>query len=149
MKNEINISISKKVFNKAFIHLLECIKRYLILYGGAGSGKGYFICERYLYKLLKNKTCNLLVVRKTGKSNRDSTYALFKQIISKWKLNKYFKINESDLRIKCLLNGNEIVFAGLDDIIGDKVKQKFADGGRQSLEPAVEITCDRQKSRSV
>lgn len=116
MKNEINISISKKVFNKAFIHLLECVKRYLILYGGAGSGKSYFICERYLYKLLKNKTCNLLVVRKTGKSNRDSTYALFKQIISKWKLNKYFKINESDLRIKCLLNGNEIVFAGLDDV---------------------------------
>jgi len=58
----------------------------------------------------------LLVVRKTGKSNRDSTFALLKQIIIKWKLYKHFKINESDLRIKCLLNNNEIIFAGLDDV---------------------------------
>lgn len=116
MNKEINITISKKVFNKSFIHLLDCAKRYLILYGGAGSGKSFFIGERYIYKLLKSKMCNLLVVRKTGKSNRDSTFALFKQIISKWKLSKYFKINESDLRIKCLLNGNEIIFAGLDDV---------------------------------
>ena len=113
---EVVVKISKKVFNKAFIHLLNCTKRYLILYGGAGSGKSFFIGERYIYKLLNNKMCNLLVVRKTGKSNRDSTFALFKQIISKWKLSKYFKINESDLRIKCLLNGNEVIFAGLDDV---------------------------------
>ena len=66
--------------------------------------------------MLNDKMCNLLVVRKTGKSNRDSTFALFKQIISKWNLTEYFKINESDLRIKCLVNNNEIVFAGLDDV---------------------------------
>ena len=113
---EVVVKISKKVFNKAFIHLLNCTKRYLILYGGAGSGKSFFIGERYIYKLLNNKMCNLLVVRKTGKSNRDSTFALFKQIISKWKLGQYFKVNESDLRIRCLLNGNEIIFAGLDDV---------------------------------
>jgi phage terminase large subunit len=59
---------------------------------------------------------NLLVVRATGKSNRDSTFALFKQVISKWNLSKHFKINESDLRIKSLLNGNEIIFSGLDDV---------------------------------
>lgn len=115
-KREVLIKISKKVFNKGFLHLLNCTKRYLILYGGAGSGKSFFIGERYIYKLLNNKMCNLLVVRKTGKSNRDSTFALFKQIISKWKLGQYFKVNESDLRIRCLLNGNEIIFAGLDDV---------------------------------
>lgn len=127
MNNLINIKISTKVFNKAFKHLLDELNRYLILYGGAGSGKSYFIVERYLYKLLKNKKFNLLVVRKTGKSNRDSTFALFKQIIKKWKLNKYFKVNESDLRIKCLLNNHEIVFAGLDDV--EKLKSiTFSDG---------------------
>ena len=123
----INFQLSKKLFNKIFLPLLDCIKRYLVLYGGAGSGKSYFICERYLYKLLKNKKFNLLVVRKTGKSNRDSTFALFKQVINKWKLSKYFKINESDLRIKCLLNNHEIVFAGLDDV--EKLKSiTFSDG---------------------
>lgn len=114
--SEININISKKVFNKSFLQYLDNDKRYLIFYGGAGSGKSFFVVERYIYKLLKSPKFNLLVVRATGKSNRDSTFALFKQIISKWKLNKYFKINESDLRIKCLLNGNEIIFSGLDDV---------------------------------
>lgn len=69
----------------------------------------------------------MLVVRRTGKSNRDSTFALLKQIIIKWKLYKHFKINESDLRIKCLLNNNEIIFAGLDDV--EKLKSiTFAKG---------------------
>jgi phage terminase large subunit len=125
--NEINISISGKVFNTAFKPYLNIDTRYLVFYGGAGSGKSYFICERYIYKLLKAKKFNLLVVRKTGKSNRDSTFALFKQVISKWKLGKYFKINESDLRIKCLLNNHEIIFAGLDDV--EKLKSvTFSDG---------------------
>ena len=114
--SEININISKKVFNKAFIPYLDNDKRYLVFYGGAGSGKSFFVVERFIYKLLKNKMFNLLVVRATGKSNRDSTFALFKQVISKWNLTKHFKINESDLRIKCLLNNNEIIFSGLDDV---------------------------------
>lgn len=114
--SEVNISISRKVFNRAFIPYLDNDKRYLVFYGGAGSGKSFFVVERYIYKLLKSKMFNLLVVRATGKSNRDSTFALFKQVISKWKLGKHFKINESDLRIKCLLNGNEIIFSGLDDV---------------------------------
>ena len=110
------VSIPKRAFNKSFIFLLDDEHRYLILYGGAGSGKSYFIVERYIYKLLKQKQFNLLVVRNTGKTNRDSTYALFKQVLIKWDLYKYFKFNESDLRIKCNLNGNEIIFAGLDDV---------------------------------
>ena len=114
--SEVNINISKKVFNKGFLYLLDNIKRYLVLYGGAGSGKSFFVVQRYIYKLLKSKKFNLLVVRATGKSNRDSTFALFKQVINKWRLSKYFKINESDLRIKCLLNGHEIIFSGLDDV---------------------------------
>ena len=111
-----NIKISRKVFNKSFLPYLDNEKRYLIFYGGAGSGKSYFVGERYIYKMLKNDKFNLLVVRNTGKSNRDSTFALFKQILIKWGLFKHFKINESDLRIRCLLNNNEIIFAGLDDV---------------------------------
>lgn len=114
--NNIHLSIKKRVFNSAFFPLLKDEHRYLILYGGAGSGKSVFAVQRYIYKLLTQKQFNLLVVRNTGKTNRDSTFALFKQILIKWKLYNYFKINESDLRIKCNVNGNEIIFAGLDDV---------------------------------
>lgn len=127
MNNEIEIEISKKVFNDKFLPLLDDDNRYIVLNGGAGSGKSVFVVQRYIYKLLKNSKFNLLVVRNTGKSNRDSTFALFKQILIKWKLYKYFKINESDLRITCLLNKHQIIFAGLDDV--EKLKSiTFADG---------------------
>lgn len=116
MTNKIKINIKKRVFNRAFLPYLDNMSRYLVFYGGAGSGKSYFIAERYVFHNLSRKMHNLLVVRNTGKSNRDSTFALFKQIIIKWNLSKLYKINESDLRIKNLINGNEIIFAGLDDV---------------------------------
>lgn len=112
----ISINISKKVFNKKFLPYINDTHRYLVFYGGAGSGKSYTLAQFIIYHILERKRFNLLVVRNTGKSNRDSTYALLKQIITKWNLSKYFKTNESDLRIKCLLNENEIIFAGLDDV---------------------------------
>lgn len=125
--NDIEIEISKRVFNDKFLPLLDDDNRYLVLNGGAGSGKSVFVVQRYIYKLLKSDKFNLLVVRNTGKSNRDSTFALFKQILIKWNLYKYFKINESDLRITCLLNKHQIIFAGLDDV--EKLKSiTFADG---------------------
>lgn len=46
--------------------------------------------------------------------NRDSTFALFKQILSKWGLTDYFTITETAGRIRCI-NGSEILFKGLDN----------------------------------
>ena len=121
----INVSISKKVFNEKYIPYLDNEDRYLIFYGGGSSGKSYFIVQRYIYKILKQKM-NLLVVRQTGNTNRNSTFALFKQVIKQWNLSQQFKINESDLRIRCV-NGNEIIFSGLDDT--EKLKSVTFESG--------------------
>lgn len=123
MKNSYNITISKKVFNTKYIPYLEDESRYLVFFGGGSSGKSYFIVQRYVYKMLTTKM-NLLVVRQTGTTNRDSTFALFKQLIKDWKLEKLFKV--TDLRIKCL-NGNEIIFRGLDDT--EKIKSTTFENG--------------------
>lgn len=69
----------------------------------------------------------MLVVRQTGDTNRRSTFPLLKQVISHWNLSAYFKINESDMRIKCLLSGNEVVFSGLDD--SEKIKSITFENG--------------------
>jgi phage terminase large subunit len=138
--SDIHLTIKKRVFNSAFYPLLKDEHRYLILHGGAGSGKSVFAVQRYVYKMLTQKQFNLLVVRNTGKTNRDSTYALFRQILIKWKLYNYFKINESDLRIKCNINGNEIIFAGLDDV--EKLKSVTFSKGELTdiwIEEATEI----------
>ena len=123
----VNIKISKKVFNNVYIPYLDNQDRYLLFYGGGSSGKSYFIAQRYIYKLIHPKRCNLLVARQTGDTNRKSTFPLLKQVISNWNLSKHFKINESDMRIKCLLTKNEIAFAGLDDV--EKIKSITFENG--------------------
>jgi phage terminase large subunit len=123
----VNIKISKNVFNDIYIPYLENYDRYLIFYGGGSSGKSYFIAQRYIYKLIHPDRCNLLVVRKTGDTNRKSTFPLLKQVISNWNLSKHFKVNESDMRIKCLFTGNEVAFAGLDDV--EKIKSITFENG--------------------
>ena len=116
----VNIKISKKVFNDVYLPYLENDDRYLVFYGGGSSGKSYFIAQRWVYMLIHPSRCNILVTRNTGDTNRTSTFPLFKQVISNWNLSEHFKINESDMRIVCKLTGNEVVFKGLDDI--EKVK---------------------------
>ena len=123
----VNIKIKKEVFNDVYIPYLDNQDRYLIFYGGGSSGKSYFIAQRFIYKLIHPKRCNLLVVRQTGDTNRKSTFPLLKQVISNWNLAKHFKINESDMRIKCLLTGNEVAFAGLDDV--EKIKSITFENG--------------------
>ena len=123
----VNIKISKRVFNSVYLPYLDNKDRYLVFYGGGSSGKSYFIAQRFIYKLITPVRCNLLCVRQTGDTNRRSTFPLLKQVISNWNLSEHFKINESDMRIVCKLTGNEVAFAGLDDV--EKIKSiTFANG---------------------
>lgn len=124
---KVNIEIDKSVFNDIYIPYLDNEDRYLVFYGGGSSGKSYFVGSRYIYKLLHPKLCNLMVCRQTGDTNRTSTFPLLKQVINNWGLSQYFKINETNMRIKCLLTGNEVVFKGLDDI--EKVKSITFENG--------------------
>lgn len=123
----VNIKINKSVFNRVYVPYLDNTDRYLLFYGGGSSGKSYFIAQRYIYKLIHPTRCNLLVVRQTGDTNRKSTFPLLKQVISNWNLAEYFKVNESDMRIKCRLTGNEVAFAGLDDV--EKIKSITFENG--------------------
>ena len=116
----VNIKLSKRVFNDVYLPYLNNTDRYLIFFGGGSSGKSFYIAQRYIYKLIQPSKCNLLVVRQTADTNRRSTFPLLKQVISNWNLSKHFKINESDMRIVCKLTGNEVAFAGLDDV--EKIK---------------------------
>ena len=134
----VDIKISKKVFNPVYLPYLDNDDRYLIFYGGGSSGKSYFIAQRWIYKLIQPRRCNLLVVRQTSDTNRRSTFPLLKQVIRNWNLSEHFKVNESDMRIKCLLTGNEVVFAGLDDV--EKIKSITFENGELTHEWCEEAT---------
>lgn len=121
------VRISKKVFNDIYLSSLDSTNRYEVIYGGAGSGKSVFMAQKKLYLNMRDKGRNTLVVRKVGKTNRYSTFALFNQIISDWNLYPIFNINKSDLTITNKYNKNQIRFAGLDDV--EKLKSITFESG--------------------
>ena len=89
-------------------------KRFLYLYGGAGSGKSYSLAQYLLFeKMRKNKGVGLLCLRKTKPAIRVSCLPLIKQWLNK--ANIPYRENKSDLRID-LQNGNFIKFDSIDDI---------------------------------
>jgi phage terminase large subunit len=88
--------------------------RYIIHRGGSGSSKSYSHAQKILYYTTSFPGRNTLVTRKVGDTNRISTFALLKQVISAFNLSPLFKIYETDMTIKCI-NGNMIIFKGLDD----------------------------------
>ena len=134
------VNIPKRAFNACYLPLLEDEQhRFIVLYGGAGSGKSVFAAQRLLVRMMSKPLCNVLVVRKVGDTNRTSTYALMRQVISRWGLGELFDI--TDLRIVCKVTGNECIFKGLDD--PEKIKSvTFAKGELTDIwiEEASEIT---------
>lgn len=114
---EINLNFStlRDWMNSAFYPLIFNQDRYNIIYGGAGSGKSYSQAQKVVFSLSAIKGHNYLIVRKTARTNRYSTFALIKSIIYEWKIDKLFKINYSDMSITNWTNGNKAIFSGLDD----------------------------------
>lgn len=113
------IEVSKQIFNEKYMNYLFSYEnkdyRYLILLGGAGSGKSVFITQRTILRILKESAHRILVVRKVASTIRNSAYRLFKDIIYKWNLQHLFTFSDSYLTIKCK-NGAEIIFVGLDNV---------------------------------
>ena len=109
------IKIHTRIFNDVYVPYLGNRSRYEIFYGGAGSGKSVFVAQRMLVRAMKEKGHKTLVVRKVAKTNRHSTFALITGIMQRWNIESLFKVNKSDMEITCL-NGNQIIFTGLDDV---------------------------------
>ena len=109
------MSISKDIFNKAYLpYLQDYNKRFSVFYGGAGSGKSVFITQKLIFKYLNMPGRKCLVVRKVDATLRDSCFALFKDILSQWKIYEQCKINKTDMTIE-LPNGSIFLFKGLSD----------------------------------
>lgn len=107
--------------NKAFSEVHRSKKRYIALKGSAGSGKSVDTAQQYLIRLLQDKGRNLVCIRKSDVTNRDSTYAELTGAIYRLGLDKYFECRLSPLQIRCI-NGNMIIFRGVND---EKQREKL------------------------
>lgn len=113
------LNVRKDIFNPTYYpYLFSYSNRYEVYYGGAGSGKSHFITQKLLLKCLQEKR-KLLVIRKVGRTLKDSVFQLFLDIIAQFKLMSLCEVNRTTFTIE-LPNGSIILFKGLDD--SEKIK---------------------------
>lgn len=89
--------------------------RYLVLYGGAGSGKSEFAGQKILLRVLAENNHRVVLVRKVGRTIRNSQFKLLKDQIIRYGLGDFFHIKDTEMTITCLATNSEIISVGLDD----------------------------------
>ena len=133
--------------NPCFKEVNRSQKRYIVMKGSAGSGKSVDTAQNYILRLMQDKGRNLVAMRKSDITNRDSTFAeltgtLFRMFGDKTEA--YWKINRSPLMLTCKHNGNQIIFRGMnDDRQREKLKSITFPKGKLTdvwLEEATEFT---------
>lgn len=104
--------------NPCFREVDQSNKRYIVMKGSAGSGKSTDTAQNYILRLMKDKGRNLVAMRKSDITNRDSTFAELTGAIYRMfgdKAEQYWQINKSPLQLTCRHNGNKIIFRGMND----------------------------------
>jgi phage terminase large subunit len=130
----------KSHVNDVYWSLFENKERYLILYGGAGSGKSYFAAQKILIRMMVAQKHNyrhrFLCTRKTQPAVRDSVFKLLSKYIYDWGMNDLVKVNKSEMTFTWP-NGSDILCKGLDE--PEKIKSIEGVTG-EWLEEATELT---------
>lgn len=106
--------------NDVYKPAMECQKRFLFLYGGAGSGKSQFAARKMLYRFMKEEGHRLLIVRKEKCRVRESMYTLLKDIMDHYGISHAFDFREEQMKITFPENNNEIIAVGLKN--SEKIK---------------------------
>lgn len=108
------LNLDKSLFSPKFLpYLLDYTHRWEFWMGSAGSGKSYTITQKLIIRACREKI-KILVCRRFATTIRNTVFSTFKEVLGKWGLMPYVKINESDFRIR-FENGSEIIFLGLDN----------------------------------
>ena len=89
--------------------------RYRVVKGSRASKKSKTTALWYIYNIMKYKNANLLVVRKTYRTLKDSCYTELKWAIHRLCVDAFFSCTQSPLEITYIPTGQKIYFRGLDD----------------------------------
>ena len=105
----------KDVVGKWYKDFWEFTGRYRVVKGSRASKKSKTTALYYIVNLVKHPKANLLVVRKTYRTLKDSCFTELKWAINRLGVQDYFDIKESPLEIMYIPTGQRIYFRGVDD----------------------------------
>ena len=89
--------------------------RYRVVKGGRGSKKSTTTALWFIVNLIKHPQANLLVIRKTGRTIKDSVYTQLKWAVHRLGVDAFFDFKLSPLEVVYNPTGQKIYFRGLDD----------------------------------
>lgn len=119
MSVEVNFPAWSDMVNKPFKELLDNKDRYILLWGGRGSGKTDSTIKKIIIRMLTAPYFKGVLVRKVYDTIKESQYEGIKGEINKMGLSSLFRFTVSPLSIVCI-NGNRVIARGLDK--AEKIK---------------------------
>ena len=129
--------------NTAYFRHLKTESRWLVLYGGAGSGKSVFAAQKVLGRVMGERKHKFIVTRKVAKTLRESVFALLLSVMADWAVADQFVVHRTEMRITHTGTGNEILCIGLDD--PEKIKSIAGVTGFWHEEPTELTRSDLQQ----
>lgn len=134
------MNINMKI-NAVYVPYLSKPQYTQIYFGGASSGKSFFIAQKIILDNLQG--INWLICRKVGATIRKSVYNQVVKTIYALGVGWMYNINKSEMVLTCRANGKQIMFVGLDNV--EKIKSTTPARGvleRVFIEEATEIKRD-------
>lgn len=89
--------------------------RYRVVKGSRASKKSKTTALWYIYNIMKYKDANLLVIRKTGRTLKDSCYTELKWAAKRLRVEHLWNFTLSPLQAEYIPTGQKVYFRGLDD----------------------------------
>ena len=90
-------------------------KRYVVCKGSRGSKKSKTSALWHIAKIMEYPEANALVIRKVGRTLKDSCFSDLQWAINKLGVSKYWKATVSPMELTYIPTGQKILFRGLDD----------------------------------
>lgn len=143
MKTDYNTVNLPEIVGKGYGAYWRDEHRYRVVKGSRASKKSATTSLNFIYRIMKYPNSNLLVVRKTYRTLKDSCYTQLKWAVHRFGVDDYFSFKEFPLEITYLPTGQKIYFRGLDDPL--KVTSITVDVGYLCwlwIEEAYEITSE-------
>ena len=104
-----------KVVGKGYKEFWNFKGRYRVVKGSRASKKSKTTALWYIYNMMKYPEANLLVVRKTYRTLKESCYTELKWAVNRLGVAKYWDFKESPLQATYKPTGQKIYFRGVDD----------------------------------
>lgn len=101
------------IVGKGYGEFWRCKKRYVAIKGGRGSKKSKTAALRWIYLLMRYPLANLLVIRKTRETMKDSCWSDLKWAAEQLQVGHLWNFQTSPLQATFKPTGQKILFRGL------------------------------------